>query len=288
MNHSCMRRESRWPLRRLTRANHWSALKRGSRVAALAGALLLMLALGGVGQASATASPACGDTVTADVTLTADLVCPSGTGLYVVPRIVVDFAGHSLRGGGTGVGVFGGDTTTVLRNGKIAGFGTGIAEGLTVEQMVIAGNGTGIAAINSKLVINGSSISDNDGDGVRANGGASITDSSIVRNGGRAIYSLQGLAMTGSNVSDNGGHGAHKFSPAVELLNNVVSLDNNVFKNNDVDIFTPYADPIYISNNRFINSAITIFTNGQIIDGRGNAGNHCGTQIFCGHSQGDH
>jgi len=67
-------------------------------------ALLVSVALGGTAAAAAPVVT-CGSTVTTDVTLTADLYCPSGDGIILGSNVTLDLGGHSLVGGGSGVGV---------------------------------------------------------------------------------------------------------------------------------------------------------------------------------------
>lgn len=81
--------------------------------------------LAGVPAASAAS---CGDVLTANTTLAADLTC-SGTAFFIgAPGIVLDLDGHTLTGDGSGAGVFegaglGGFT---VRNGTIENFEFGI------------------------------------------------------------------------------------------------------------------------------------------------------------------
>ena len=56
--------------------------------------LLLMLGMHAVAQAQS-----CGDTVTGTVTLTEDLVCPTGHGLRMRNGATLDCAGHTITGG---------------------------------------------------------------------------------------------------------------------------------------------------------------------------------------------
>lgn len=105
------------------------AIRRGVASGALPAALLVTAALG-VGTAAApTPGVTCGSTITTDVTLRADLFCPSGDGIILGTNVTLDLGGHSLIGSGSGVGVqnspgsLGGDT---ILNGTIENWGTGI------------------------------------------------------------------------------------------------------------------------------------------------------------------
>ncbi len=92
----------------------------------------------------------CGDTVTANTTLTGNLSC-SGTALVIgADSIVIDLGGYTLSGDGTGSGVFDGSGHSgfTIRNGRIANFKFGVylvgpATGVvfrTVEDLRIRNN----------------------------------------------------------------------------------------------------------------------------------------------------
>ena len=104
------------------------AIHRAAAFGILPAALLVSLALGGTTAATA-AGVTCGSTVTTDVTLTADLSCPSGDGIILGSNVTLDLGGHSLAGGGSGVGVqtdFLSEGGNTIRNGTIENWETGI------------------------------------------------------------------------------------------------------------------------------------------------------------------
>ena len=90
---------------------------------------------------------ACGDTVTTDVTLTADLDC-TGTALTVgASNITIDLGGHVITGTDTSIGLVGQDFDGItVRNGAIEGFAFGVdivkAERVTVEDLEITSAAT--------------------------------------------------------------------------------------------------------------------------------------------------
>lgn len=232
-------------------------ISRFSKFACLAALVAAVFASALIGSARA-AGVACGDTLTQNTTLTADLTCPSGIGLIVSAGVAVDFAGHTLNGAGTGargMSVLGGGAR--VSNGRIQGFvGEGVSEegAATFENMMITGNGAGVANFPGFATIRNSSIV--------GNGGAAlccyvfqVIDSKILRNA-EGISTVQGLSMSGSTVSGNGGHGIRARS-GLSLLDNGVTLTGNDLANTDVSIFTT-VDRITITNNRFVNSDLGI------------------------------
>ncbi|WNV84394.1 NosD domain-containing protein [Umezawaea sp. Da 62-37] len=85
------------------------------------------LVAGPVTTAVAVPSPVrCGDTVTSDITLSANLRC-TGTALVVkAGGVVLDLNGHSITGSGTGAGVYvAGQAGVRVRNGRISNFDRG-------------------------------------------------------------------------------------------------------------------------------------------------------------------
>src|SRR5262245_26190562 len=88
-------------------------------------ALFVALVLPGAGGSAVANSPQCGDTVTTDVVLTQDLVCP-GDGLFVgtSSSVTLDLNGHSIRGSGVGYGLFVLPSTSaiVIEGGTIRNF----------------------------------------------------------------------------------------------------------------------------------------------------------------------
>lgn len=92
---------------------------------------LLVTTLGAVLPAPGmAASAACGDALTASVTLDADLACGAGGLTVAVDGIVIDLAGHTISGtSGNGIdNALGFDRVTV-KNGTIDGFENGIVHG---------------------------------------------------------------------------------------------------------------------------------------------------------------
>jgi hypothetical protein len=221
-------------------------------------------ALLGVGVAGAATTVACGDTITADVTLTSDLTCPSGVGLYVAEGVTVDFAGHSLDGAGSGLaGVAGG---SVARNGTVRGFTAyGVTGTGTIDHMNVVRNGSGfLAGSGGPVSVIHSTIAGNAGFGVSSDlETLYIRDSVIRNNDSYGIATLNGLMMSGTTVAGNGGHGINAKPALIQLLNSWVWITDSVIRNNDLSVFTPSGDPVTLSHNSIINSSIDI-DNGRV------------------------
>jgi parallel beta-helix repeat protein len=121
--------------------------------ATLAGALSPL----GAAPARATIAVQCGQTLTTDVTLQADLGPCSGDGLIVTgDNVTLDLNGHTIRGGNLGVGVtpeqtgvrVKNDSGVIVRNGTVRDFYAGVVlDGVshsTVTGMTLTHNtGTG-------------------------------------------------------------------------------------------------------------------------------------------------
>ncbi len=95
--------------------------------------------------ATALAAVTCGETITEDTTLTADLTCPSGTGIALsidASNITLDLGGHTISGDPfeTGVLVNVQDGITI-KNGTINNFNDGIflidSDNAIIEQLII-------------------------------------------------------------------------------------------------------------------------------------------------------
>jgi len=99
------------------------------RATAALAALFTGLAI--VPAASASSGPHCGDTISADVTLTQNLTC-IGDGLHFVSpssgsgSFKLNLAGHTLKGNGTGKGITADNDQLSIVNGTITGFATSI------------------------------------------------------------------------------------------------------------------------------------------------------------------
>ncbi|MEE3703887.1 hypothetical protein V2H43_10775, partial [Pasteurella multocida] len=110
-----------------------AAARRSRRAYATGAVVSLVMASALVGEAASAAPPSlvtCGSLLTQDVTLSADLSCPTGDGLILGTDVTLDLGGHRLIGSGSGIGVqISPDSTgsNTVRNGTVQNWHIGIA-----------------------------------------------------------------------------------------------------------------------------------------------------------------
>ena len=81
----------------------------------------------GLPASASAAQPGCGDAVTADVTLEADLLDCPGDGLVVTaPGVTIDLDSHRVDGSGAGTGIDVQAPGVTVRDGRISGFQNGV------------------------------------------------------------------------------------------------------------------------------------------------------------------
>ncbi|MGI9022995.1 MAG: right-handed parallel beta-helix repeat-containing protein [Acidimicrobiales bacterium] len=164
-------------------------------------AVLQALLSGGYdGPIVAPATVVCGQEVTADLTLDANLVCTSGPALIIAAdNITVDLAGFTISGEGPGPAtapgvVFRNVKGSTLQKGTITGFGAGVAinggTGNVVQNITVADN-VGVAGgdFGDGIVVTESSENH-------------IMGNTVARNGPFSGIALVG-ACTGNQVHQN-------------------------------------------------------------------------------------
>jgi hypothetical protein len=223
------------------------------RLTAIASALVtgVLLSLPSI---AAAAQIQCGDTISANATLTADLVgCADGLtvdGTLGSGPVTLDLAGHTIRGTGSGAGITA--TNATVRNGSVAGFRTGIAILLagTAERLAITGNGTGIeveggfSIIDNVIVGNGTGIL-----ALRGNGGT-VRGNRIALNGAGffAATGGGGLLFADNMVIKNSGRGVFVDNMTATIVGNTVSMNgrDGIWV---TDSFFPLFFPYWFANN---------------------------------------
>lgn len=117
----------------MTRTAPWVRSVHGLRAAAAAA--LAVSAAAAAPSATAAVAVHCGDRLTADTVLTADLRCPDGNGLVLAPGVTLDLGGHRLVGPGPRAEVSSAVSNdavdesgpgVTVRNGTVEGWPTGV------------------------------------------------------------------------------------------------------------------------------------------------------------------
>ncbi|NAZ86143.1 hypothetical protein GTR00_08550 [Kineococcus sp. T90] len=150
----------------------------------------------------------CGAVLTTSVRLAADVACPGGTGITLAADgVELNLNGHRLTGPDDGSGTVGvrvAARDVVVRNGTVAGWGTGVLAGTdpygepeqgpvggVVRQVRAEGNGTGVE--------------------VRFEGALAVRDSRLVGNGAGAGALYEGRLLVEGSTADRNGTGLHSF-----------------------------------------------------------------------------
>jgi hypothetical protein len=159
--------------------------------------------------------------------------------------VTIDLAGFSITGNATGSGIRAdqGVTNIVVRNGRIAGFASGInalsATGSIVEGVQAVGNtGIGIAAggivrgniaerngsfgIVAFGVVNGNFAAANTRTGILVGGGSTVTDNTTRDNSEGGLVVNEGSTVTRNTAAGNGGRGLSVSCPS-NVIGNIAT-----------------------------------------------------------------
>lgn len=225
--------------------------------------MLGALALGLAPARAAAGHVECGDRVTRDLRLDADLVNCPGNGLNVaVDGITIDLDGHVVDGSGRGTGIangFWGDggRDVTIRNGTVRGFKVGVRSGAPgtrvarlrvtrnaagglalrsrrcrVERNVVAGNGYGhgiFVGAASECRITGNRVAGHLGAGIEVSRSRAhlIEGNQVKRNrqAGIVLAGTAGVRAQHNVVAGNGGPGIWLFDGATanEVARNTIA-----------------------------------------------------------------
>jgi hypothetical protein len=162
--------------------------------------------------ASAQAQPSCGDTITQDTTLTADLTdCSGFAALTVMGDVTLDLNGHAITGNAQ-VGVNAGHGRITLKDGSVSGFliGVEIARGgdAYVTGITASHNGYGFNMGHSQAVFERDRADFNTFDGFHARTEpGDLVLATFIRD--RADSNGE-LGINTSRATDGGKNHAHK------------------------------------------------------------------------------
>src|SRR3954470_16130767 len=177
---------------------------------------------------------ACGDVITADVALVRNLNCV-GDGLTVTNGALLDLHGQRVRGNGTGRGITILGTGTVLTNGTVTGFDTGVyseASNGRIEDLVVKNNvhvGIKLDGFRGGSDIVQRNRVDGNETGIRLGGTrlfVHLLDNRVVDNVGDGIVAPDqndGVLVQGNHVTGNGGNGLIVSESVARILDNNLS-----------------------------------------------------------------
>jgi uncharacterized protein (TIGR03790 family) len=177
----------------------------------------------------------CGDVVTSNITLTADLNCTGLTGLIAgAANITIDGNGHSITGDDTastnGIDITGFDNITVKNFGDVSGFANGInisnSDSDTIKDNTLSSNTKGLVLSSSTGDdINGNTVESNTSYGVSLTSSeADITNNEISSNDYGLYFSGSTGNTTSSNtISSNSNYGIY-----------LINSDSNDFSENTI------------------------------------------------------
>lgn len=200
-------------------AGRRAASGRCARVRLVSMAAAFGLALSGFTVAdAATQEVACGAVLTADTTLTADVVGCEGSGLVIgAPGITVDLGGHTVGGlisqggapGQVGIDDSAGFDGVVIRNGSVHNFergGVWLADvddarvedldvALSLEFGILVDGGSGDVVSDNRMRFTGTS-------GIAIRGSAGVSRGNVVEANHVDSPAAGGIALGGGRVAD--------------------------------------------------------------------------------------
>lgn len=233
-----------------------------------------------------TSTAACGATITASVTLTADLACAGSNGLVIgANNVVVNLGGHTLSGNGTNYGIddVGGFTGLTVENGVIDDFNNGILVfggannakfmGLRVQNQV--NSGILVSAANGAKITGSYLVSNGDvGIGLTGTTGDSVSGSWIEGNSSYGIAVSNGLSLliTRNTVLDNTAGGIDIGGTSSGSVTGNIVNDNKASGISAGPAFTGVKSPLTVGKNRAsFNTNYGILAPGAVVnDGGGN------------------
>jgi parallel beta-helix repeat protein len=231
------------------------------------------MAMGLIGLSPTTADAvtlSCGDTITTDTTLTADVTCTSYSGVYFGARgITLDLNGYSITSTShTGAGVYNdGFDGVTIQNGTISGFFDGVdvvvANRNTVQDLTLLDlGGTGIYVIegNGNKILGNTYSDPFGGGGINIVGSRNVIDgNSITGAGGIGIIVQGGLVLTarGNKVTFNdtngNGQGIEVDSASARTL-----VEGNHANNNTSAGISIYSPSTTLTNNEANDNGTTV------------------------------
>ena len=213
-------------------------MRHGPLVLAIGSSLATLIALVTAPEI-ASAAPACGDTITGLVKLTADLDC-SGTAvspaLTLAARARLDLGGHTLTcaPGGEGIDLPG--RTSVVTNGTVTGCDVAVrvggAGGHTVRKVKAVGNDVGIAVTSPHDQVTDNTITGGDS-GITVAAGAD--NGRIERNRVTGSHGANIFVESNKNLIRNNTASGSVAGSGIAVAGTLNKLINNITADNGAD-----------------------------------------------------
>jgi hypothetical protein len=232
----------------------------------------------------------CGQTITTNTTLDADLGPCGGNGVIVgADHVTLNLNGHRISGNGPGVtrGVSSNHVGVVVQNGSIVGFDFGVVlSGVSNRAMnlrVSAAGATGIEVDGANSVISGNRSFGNAGNGIAGSGvGSQYTNNVLQSNAGIGLSANNPSAVSGNKALNNSTSGIN-FGNG---LGGSVTVTNNVANGNGHDGLTentgdPTAVVTLSGNKAYFNTQLGIAAAPGVNDGGNNKADSNGTAVQC-------
>jgi hypothetical protein len=228
----------------------------------------------------------CGQPVSTNTTLAADLGPCNGTGVTIdMPNVTLNLNGHRILGMGNDVGVRSIAAGVVVQNGSVSGFNRGVqlfgASNRVLNVRVSGSSDVGILVVGQGDVISGNRVFGNAGGGIFSTGG-SITNNILQSNGVDGIHATAATSISGNKALNNGASGIlFAQAPGSSL-----TITNNVANGNHAGGLADggSADPTAVTlsgNKAFFNTLLGIQAAPGVTDGGNNKADSNGTAAQC-------
>jgi parallel beta-helix repeat protein len=256
-------------------------------VAVLVSALVVVLVARKPDRARAAALVAvtCGQTITASITVTNDLMNCPGDGLVIGhDSITITLTGHTIDGNSTGNGVnVGLHKSVIVQGGTIQQFFYGVYIGgstNTVKSARLTGNAIGVyVAGGSGNTVTLNNAYSNSGYGVSVNGlSTKVTSNTFASNTSNGlIVGAPSSVITGNHALNNGSVGIYVNSAATGA-----TITSNVANGNSVDgIRSDSVLATFTTNTANYNTQLGFKVAPGSTDGNGNKAHDNGTAVQC-------
>jgi hypothetical protein len=268
--------------------------RRRALVALVPLAVVPLLVAATHGSSKKLATLSCGQTVTTNTTLDADVgPCP-GSGVTInANNVTLNLNGHRITGAniGAGTGVAGLGAADIVQNGTVTGFGFGVslagASSRAMNLRVGMNSGAGILGNGNNDVFSGNRAFAN-AEGIHGTGiGSQFTNNVLQSNGGNGLRVSRAAVISGNKALNNGSAGIDFENAAGGGGGGItVTVTNNIANGNHIGIneAVTAGDPTVVTlsgNKAYFNSQLGIEALAGVTDGGNNKADGNGNAAQC-------